>query len=210
MDANHHEDFEMNCPPWWLAHRITLLAIAPLVLSTACAHKPEIDSFTIMTATPSQVTNLGPTSTPEPQVPYVISGIPHCPGLQDLGVTLAFEWPNIETALEKLKDYNWGYYTCSLSQPELKSFMHEKMVLPPYLWQEVTWVDNGPSTGALYFHSVFRAWIYLWMVPQPSNKDSYLVIAKGDPGAPQTWDCRLLVPETLARVSCPVARRSAN
>lgn len=169
---------------------VTLLALV-----TACKAKPEIDSFTISTVTPGSYIAGGPTSTPEPQVPYAISGIPHCQGLSDLGFTLTFDWPDIENALEKLAEYNWGYYACSQTQVELKSFMRDKMPKPPYLWQEVAWVEYGDNTGSLFFHSVFRSWIYIWMLRQPGNQNSHLVIAKGDPGMPQTWDCRLILPQ---------------
>jgi hypothetical protein len=174
----------------------------------ACKPSTSADSFTISTATPSLHPTDGlPTSTPEPPVPYPISGIPHCPGLQDLGYVLEFDWPDIETALEKLEDYNWGYYSCLLSQPELKAFYREKMPKPPYLWQEVAWVEHGDSTGALFYHSVFRSWIYIWMLPQAGSQNSHLVIAKGDPGMPQTWDCWLWHPNNLA-FACPPCQRS--
>ncbi len=171
-----------------------------IAVAAACKSKPEIDSFTISTATPSSQSSFGPALTPEPQVPYVISGIPHCQGIKDLGYVLKYDWPDIENALEKLADYNWGYYSCSQTQVELKTFIYDKMTKPPYLWQEVAWVEHGNSTGSLYFHSVFRAWIYIWMLRQPGNQNSYLVIAKGDLGMPQTWDCRLVLPQSL-RVS---------
>ncbi len=193
-----------------LVKTLVLGLVILLAFVTACKPKPEIDSFTITTATPSSYAAGGPTSTPEPQVPYVISGIPHCQGLRDLGYVLKYDWPDIENALQKLADYNWGYYSCSLTQPELKSFIRDKMPKPPYLWQEVSWVEHGDATGSLYFHSVFRAWIYIWVLRQPDNQNSYLVIAKGDPGMPQTWDCRLLHSGTLARLACPICQRTVN
>jgi hypothetical protein len=181
-----------------------------LAFVAACEPKPQIDSFTISTATPSSYAASRPTSTPEPQVPYVISGIPHCQGLRDLGYVLKYEWPDIENALVKLAEYNWGYYSCSVTQPELKAFIRDKMPKPPYLWQEVSWVEHGDATGSLYFHSVFRAWIYIWMLQQSDKQNSHLVIAKGDPGMPQTWDCRLLLPGTLAHLTCPIYQRKVN
>lgn len=193
-----------------LGKSLALELVVLLGLVAACKPKPEIDSFTISTATPSLYAAAGPTSTPEPQVPYVISGIPHCQGLHDLGFVLQYDWPDIENALEKLADYNWGYYSCSQTQVELKSFISEKMPKPPYLWQEVSWVEYKDSTGSLYFHSVFRAWIYIWMLRQPDNQNSYLVIAKGDPGMPQTWDCRLILPESLSRIAFAIRRGGVN
>lgn len=121
---------------------------------------------------------------------------------------LKFDWPDIENALEKLAEYNWGYYSCSVSQLDLKALYRAKMPQPPYLWQEIAWVEHGESTGSLFYHSVYRSWIYIWMLAQPDKKNSYLVIAKGDPGMPQTWDCRLFLPNLQSLLSCSNCRRS--
>jgi hypothetical protein len=191
---------------WGTRTRAESLSLVIVFLSAAIAAcKPSLsaDSITISTATPPlQAASGQPTLTPEPQVPYPISGIPRCPGLRDLGYVLRFEWPDIETAREKLAQYTWGYYSCETSQLELESLIHTKMIQPPYLWQEVAWVEHGDSTGSLYYHSVYQAWIYVWMLTQPDRKNSYLVVAKGDPGMPQTWDCRLRVPGFPTLLAC--------
>lgn len=216
MDANPYTDNEMNkfqhSQHQWVPPSLAkcfAIGLLLIVVAAACKPSPALDTITISTATPSLSGSSGPTSTPEPQVPYPISGIPHCQGLQDLGYVLKFEWPDIENALEKLADYNWGYYSCGVSQSDLKTLIQTKMPQPPYLWQEIAWVEHGESTGSLFYHYVYRSYIYMWMLTPPDRKNSYLVIAKGDPGVAQTWDCRLLFP-SLNPIACLDCRRNVQ
>jgi hypothetical protein len=140
--------------------------------------------------------------TPDPlqtPVPYVISGIPHCPGLAELPSPLQFDWPNIDEALKKLETYNWGYYSCAMPQAELQSLIRQTMPKPPYLWEEVNGTHYQGGSVFLFYHEIGATWIYIWLLPQADKQMSYLVIARGDPGELQTWECRLLDAPVMVR-----------
>jgi hypothetical protein len=168
-----------------------------LVLVTGCLGRatPTTDSLNVPTATPATA---GPAPTPEP---YPISGIPRCKGLAELPSPLQFDWPNMEEALEKLEAYNWGYFACAMPQTELQSFLRQNMPKPPYLWEEVNGTQYQGGAVFAFYHNVYVTWIYIWMLPQTDSQMSYLVIAKGDPGEAQTWECRLSGPPLLARAA---------
>lgn len=180
------------------AASLCMLALV-LGLTAACQGNPSSPNtpYQIITATPGGLPG-GPTLTPEPTVPYVIAGMPPCPGLRNLGAPLKFDWPDIENALEKLKDYNWGYYRCAMTAPELITFLHAGMVKPPYLWQFINMAEHNNGRVSLFYQPFQVIWIYIWMLPGPDDRSSYLVIAKGEPGFPSTWDCRLPVYGPLA------------
>jgi hypothetical protein len=183
-----------------LAYPRAIAVIAMLlVLAAGCAGRatPTADPFNFPKATPR------PGGEPEPSVaiptpePYVTSGIPRCRGLQELPSPLKFDWPNIDEALEKLEDYNWGYFGCAMPQVELQAFVRQNMPKPPYLWEEVNGAEHQGGAVLLFYHRVFITWIYIWMLPQNDARLSYLVIAKGNPGMAQTWECNLRRPPTL-------------
>jgi hypothetical protein len=141
------------------------------------------DSPSLPTAAP---TASGPTPTPEP---YPISSIPRCPGFQELASPLKFDWPNIDEAMKKLADYTWGYYGCAVPQTELQNFFRQNMRKTPYLWEEVNGTQYQGGSVYVYYHSVYATWVYIWMLPQTDKQMSYLVIAKGNPGVGNTWEC---------------------
>lgn len=172
-----------------------------LTSSVACQRQIDAPSnaFAISTATPA----LGaPTfaRTSESSVEYVIDRMPLCSGIEKLDAPLVFDWPDIEEALEKLKEYNWGYYRCALSQPALLAFHRQNMSKPPHLWREVNHAEHNGGIVVLYYQPFMVIWMYMWMLPNPDKQTSYLVIARGDPGTPQTWECRRTIPESRVRV----------
>ena len=169
------------------------IALAMALGPAGCQSKPKVDPFDIPTATPAAAGTPGPTRTPVPRLPYAIEGIPLCTGLEKLPGILSFEWPNGEEALEQLEEYTWGYYKCDPTARELESYLHREMPKPPWLWEEVNGADHLGGHVRLYYQSIQLIWIYIWMLPADAGQHSYLVIAKGDPGEAQTWEC--LVPQ---------------
>ena len=121
----------------------------------------------------------------------VLAEMPRCAGLTDLRAPLKFDWLDIATALEKLADYQWGYYTCAISQPTLAAFLQEHMNKPPYRWREVNHANDRGGRVTLYFQPDLETFMYIWTLPKPDTQTSYMVVARGDPGMPQTWECRL-------------------
>jgi hypothetical protein len=169
---------------------IAMLAAMFFVQSVACQAKSSPDPFSISTATPGRRIVTIPTSeTPQATEDYVTSGMPHCRGLSDLRSPLKFDWPDIEEALEKLEDYNWGYYACAMPQPELAFFLGENMRKPPHLWREVNHAYYASGQVTLYYQPFSVTFMYVWMLPKPDTQTSYMIIARGDPGTPQTWEC---------------------
>lgn len=175
-----------------------IAAILLAGLGVACQNRSSSEPapFSISTATPSASGGVPvrAQATPEPTVEYVISSVPPCPHIEKLAAPLDFAWPNKEEALEKLADYNWGYYRCPMTQAELLSFYRTNMPKPPYLWREVNHADHLGGIVVLFYQAYAVTWMYIWMLPDPANNTSYLVIARGDPGTPQTWECMRSVP----------------
>jgi hypothetical protein len=157
--------------------RVITGMVVLLVLITGCMGRatPTADSLNVPTATPA---TSGPTPTLEP---YPIASIPRCPGFQELASPLKFDWPNVDEALKKLADYSWGYYGCAMPQTELQAFIRQRMSKAPYLWEEVNGTQYQGGSVFVFYHSVYATWVYIWM--------SYLVIAKGNPGVGNTWEC---------------------
>ncbi len=139
------------------------------------------------------------TATPGTIAEDVISDMPRCRGMEKLEF-LKFDWPDVENALERLADYNWGYYTCAMAQPELSEFYRVNMMKPPFLWRQVNHAEHDNGIVVLFYHPVKVTWGFLWMLPGPDAQSSYLIISRSDPGEPQAWECRLSSPEILAAV----------
>ena len=133
--------------------------------------------------------NAAVTPAPEKTAVDVVLGMPHCPGLTKLPTPLKFDWRDIETAIEKLADYNWGYYTCALSQPELAAFLKQNMSKSPYVWRTVNQVEHDGGQVTLFYDPFSVTFMYVWTLPKPDTQTSYLIIARGNPGMPQTWEC---------------------
>jgi hypothetical protein len=144
--------------------------------------------------------------TPQAPEEYVTSDMPHCQGLTDLHTPLVFDWPDIEQALEKLEEYNWGYYACDVTQPALQTFLRDTMPKPPYLWREVNHANHNNGQVTLYYQPYSVIFMYIWTLPKPDTQTSYMVIARGDPGIPQTWECRSQSPlsDAVAALVTPV------
>ena len=169
-----------------------------LVGLAACQSTPQPPlAETFPTATPALAPSAVATVVAEPTVEYVISTMPLCPGLASIQ-PYKFAWPNVEAATEKLADYNWGYYRCSLAQADLAKLIRQEMPKPPYLWDEVNWVEQPEGTLGVFFQRVRQVWIYIWMLRTPDGATSNMVIARGNPGMPQSWECRLWPPAGLA------------
>lgn len=170
--------------------RPVLAGLLVLAIGVAgCQSRPKSDPFEIPTATPAAEGTPGPTRTPVPRLPYPIDGIPLCSGLKEYPGVLSFQWPNVEEALEQLEEYTWGYYECDLPAKDLEAFYHREAPKPPWLWEEVNGADHVGGHVRLYYQRFQLIWIYIWMLPRDGGQHSYLVIAKGDPGEAQTWEC---------------------
>jgi hypothetical protein len=179
-----------------------------ILLATGCmgGATPTADPFNFPKTTPmagGAPVTYGPIPT---TVPYPIASLPYCRGLAPLPSPLTFDWPDIEEALAKLEDYTWGYYSCAMPQAELQAFLRQNMPKPPYLWQEVNGSEYQGGSVFLFFHRDFVTWVYIWMLPRTDSQMSYLVIAKGDPGVGNSWECRLSRPPLTVRAPfCPVS-----
>ena len=143
---------------------------------------------------PSTATFPSPNPASETSEDAVVSGMPHCPGLTNLHAPLKFDWPDIEAAFEKLAEYNWGYYSCAISQPELVTFLKQNMSKSPYVWRTVNEVEHSGGQLTLYYEPFSITFMYVWMLPKPDTQTSYLIMARGNPGMPQTWECSQLLP----------------
>ena len=178
---------------------ISFLIMLIFGLGTACRGQPNGESrtFAISTATPGilPVAAAVPSDAPLTIEDFIISDTPRCPGFADLKAPVKFDWPDIDNILQKLEQYHWGYYTCAMTQPELLAFLRAGMPKPPYLWREVNHVDYAGATVVLFYQGGKGIWNYVWTLPGPDKQTSYLLIAKGEPGFPQTWECRLMFPQ---------------
>ncbi len=150
---------------------------------------------------PSTVTQGGPTLTPLPSpapqptlspspVPtrtdYESRNIPGCDGFEALPAAFKFTWPGIE----EVTDANdWGYYRCGNAPAEVAALYHQKMTEPPYNWQEFNWVELPEGTLGVYYHAVYQVWLYVWILPIPSDQGSYLVVAQRDVSEPMELPC---------------------
>lgn len=181
-----------------IVQRVALTLFVLVTLSAACQAPSAPKPFSISTVTPGSTLNSTWTmATPESTEDYVISAMPHCRGLTDLRTKLVFDWPDIEEALEKLEEYNWGYYTCDVTQPALQTFLHDNMPKPPYLWREVNHANHNNGQVTLYYQPFSIVFMYIWTLPMPGTQTTYMIIARGDPGLPQTWECLKHFPKTL-------------
>ncbi len=133
-------------------------------------------------------------------VENLISDIPRCEGMEQVQA-LEFDWPDIENVREKLADYYWGYYRCDVTQPELSLYYRTNMSQPPFLWREVNHAERKDGMVVLFYHPVKVTWNYLWMLPGPDARSSYLVVSRSGPGEPQAWECRLSSPDIPMRAS---------
>jgi hypothetical protein len=187
--------------------RTTLVAFLILLflgLAAGCTSQPNSQprTFSIPTETPgSQLASTTANATAPRPENYVIKDIPLCQGLTNLKAPVKFDWPDIDNILDKLAEYNWGYYSCAIPQPELLAFLRTGMPKPPYLWREVNHADYAGATVVLFYNDVNGIWIYIWTIPRPDKQTSYMFIAKGDPGVPQTWECMLSSPLTGIQAS---------
>jgi hypothetical protein len=69
------------------------------------------------------------------------------------------------------------------------------MLKPPYLWREVNSAQHLGGKVTLYYQPFSITFMYVWVLPRPEAQTAYLIIARGDPGIPQTWECRQSFPE---------------
>jgi hypothetical protein len=99
--------------------------------------------------------------------------IPKCAGMEVQEHPIVFSWPNIE----ELDDALWGYYGCDQPQAEVVAFYKAHMAEPPYNNQETNWVERAGGSVGVYYNSA-RAWLYLWVIPQPGDpQKSYVIVA---------------------------------
>ncbi len=141
--------------------------------------------------TPTATVTAVPTATPKPTpyptlTAYEDRNIPPCDGFTVLPQAFPFTWPGTEGA-EDVSD--WGYFHCDLTVNRSAAFYRQKMINPPYNWQEFNWVELPEGTLGVYFHTVYQRWFYLWMLPTPNSQGSYLVLAQRDLGTPLVLPC---------------------
>jgi hypothetical protein len=140
----------------------SLLAVSPTPLPTP-----------IPTAVPTPTPNT-PTPTSAPAPAYVDLNMPGCNGFQELPGTVSFDWPG----LADIKDVDsWGYYRCTEPAGQLAALYKERMVTPPYNWQEISWVELPQGTLGAYFHAARQSWLYLWFLTNPDVPGTVLVAA---------------------------------
>ncbi len=137
------------------------------------------------TATPVPTTTLTPTPYPT-LTAYEDRNIPPCDGFTIIPEAFPFTWPGIEEAQDAS---DWGYFHCDLTVIQAAAFYRQKMVNPPYNWQEFNWVELPEGTLGVYFHTVYQRWFYLWVLPTSSKLGSYLVLAQRDLGTPLVLPC---------------------
>jgi hypothetical protein len=132
------------------------------------------------TPTPTPTPVPPPTATPLPMPTpigfYMPSYMPICDGAKLLAEDFGFTWPGIENIKKDAE--NLEYYRCQQPYGQVATFYREKMLNPPYNWQEIAWVELPEGTLGEYFHAVYQSWFYLWFVPdQSAGQASYLVAA---------------------------------
>ncbi len=159
--------------------RITCLVL--LLAAAACAPQPT--PTPLPTSTP--VARPTMTAAPFPTLTrYEDLGVPGCSGFTVLVDPVQFTWEG----LEEVKDAgDWGYYRCASSASDTAAFYKEKMVKPPYNWQEFNWVELPAGTLGVYFHTVFQKWLYLWFLPGASG--TTVVSAVRDVAEPLALPC---------------------
>lgn len=102
-----------------------------------------------------------------------------CDGFQELPGAVKFDW----VGLDKITDVDtWGYYRCRQPAADLAALYHEKMVKPPFNWQEISWVEAPDGKLGVYFDSLRQSWLYLWFLTNSDVSGTLLVAAprKGD------------------------------
>jgi hypothetical protein len=105
--------------------------------------------------------------------------MPQCDGFQELPDAVHFDWPGIE----EIKDVDsWGYFRCGQPAAQVAANYRERMVKPPYNWQQIGWVELPEGTLGVYFDAVRQDWLYLWFLITPDVPGTLLIAAprKGD------------------------------
>jgi hypothetical protein len=154
-----------------------------LIAMTACA--PPATPTPVPTPIPTATVAPFPTRFPTPTI-YDARHMPGCDGFEPLADRFRFEWPGIE----EIKDVtDWAYFRCTQSPTQVAAFYREKMVNPPYNWQEIAWVERPEGTLGVYFHTVFQRWLYVWMLPRPNDPKAHLVVAEREGDVPLDLPC---------------------
>lgn len=138
-------------------------------------------SWPMPTVSPTPITSLTPAAVPTPMslAEYILSVIPRCDGIQILDQPVKFVWPNVEQRLKDLEGSDWGYFSCPRPVAEVSVFYREQMPKPPYNLNETNWVDRSEGTLGVYYHTARRTWTYIWVVPQPGDRQaSYVIVAQ--------------------------------
>ncbi len=108
---------------------------------------------------------------------YLLSRIPHCNGIE-IRDPFTFNWPNLAERIRELNTNLWGYFACNQSPSDVAQFYRADMPKPPYNMQETNWIDRKEGSVGVFYNSAY-AWIYLWVIPQPSDPQaSYVIIAQ--------------------------------
>jgi hypothetical protein len=163
----------------------TLAIVAGLALLwaiAACA--PAATPTSLPTPVPAPTRVVFPT--PLPVAAYDSRHIPGCDGFELLAERFRFEWPGIEDIGDVT---DWGYYRCAQAPTQVAAIYREKMIHPPYNWQEIAWVERSEGTLGVYFHTVFQRWLYVWVLSRPNDSKAYLVVAERTEDTPLELPC---------------------
>lgn len=156
-----------------------------LCLCTACAatDQSEPTSAPMPAPSPTQTTSSAPAavSTPLSVDEYILSVIPQFEGIQSLDQPIQFAWPNVKRRIKELEGSDWGYFRCAQPPAVVSAFYQEHMPEAPYNMREANRVERPEGTLGIYYHSAYDIWVYLWIVPQPTDpQSSYVIVAVAD------------------------------
>jgi hypothetical protein len=158
-----------------------ILALGFLCLTVACSSgiqatpTPVFTPFHLSTSTTPSTPSSSPT--PLPAGARILSDLPKCEGIEIAASSVTFDWPNIEQRFRELADSDWYYFSCPQPSDVVSSFYRENATQPPYLLSETNWIDRPEGSLGIYFHSVKRFTLYLWIVPQSTNHQATYLIA---------------------------------
>jgi hypothetical protein len=159
---------------WWQAVACTV--------SPPTAPTEIIPTFEVPAAEATSAPTLSPGQ-------YILTLIPDCDGIVILEQPIALVWPKAEQRLKELETAQWGYYRCLQAPAEVSAYYQRETPRPPYNLRETVWVEVTEGTLGLYYHSAFQIWVYLWVLPDPDEAQSALVLVARANGLAFEPDC---------------------
>jgi hypothetical protein len=181
---------------------IHIILFVVLCLCTACSNAAEPAESNSRVQVLSPKPGLQPTkeSTPTPMTisEYLLSILPNCDEVKVFEQPVKFDWPLIEQRIQELEGADWGYYGCPQPQEVVSTFYQEAMPKTPFLMTEINWVERPQGTLGVYYQSVAQTWLYLWVVPQPTDpQTSYVIVAASDTQEFVGGDCLSFPPNRI-------------